>query len=243
MTSTTNPFKKKKFSDFIIHEDDDFIIINKPPHVSTLSDRNDSFNILELARGYFNDVKVCHRLDKETSGALVLAKSDVVYKYFSGLLEHRLVHKLYHAIVSGRQDIEEQEINAPIYTSSSKSRVDFHQGKPSNTLITTKAIYKSHSLLACMPVTGRMHQIRVHLAQIGLPIIGDRIYGGSDIYLSEIKKNYKYGKFAEERPLLPRLALHAEGLRFPDREEKEISIQAPYPKDFAAATNQLEKNR
>ena len=227
----------------IIHEDDRFIIINKPPFVATLEDRNDPVNILQLARVYHSNAKVCHRLDKETSGILVVAKDDDAYKYFARLLEHREVTKMYHAIVSGRHEIEEQELDKPIYSSSNRSRIDFQQGKPSVTLISTLEIFSHHTLMACMPFTGRLHQIRVHLADLGMPISGDELYGGKYIYLSQVKRNYHIGKDQEERPLMQRVSLHAAGISFEDMNGKSVSYKAPYPKDMQATITQLAKNK
>ena len=242
MKTMTNPLKGKKFQDLILYEDQDLIVINKLPFVSTLEDRNDDQNILSLARSYISEAKVCHRLDKETSGLLVVAKHLDAYKHFSKLLEQREVHKLYHAIISGRHEIEEDELNFPIYTTSSRSRIDFKQGKPSITLVKTIQVYKDHTLIACMPFTGRMHQIRVHLAHAGLPITGDSLYGGKPIFLSQIKKGYKTGKFVEERPLMPRMALHAQKLIFESLEGKKLQLEAPYTKDFEATLRQFAKN-
>ena len=237
INTTSSEFKK-----LIIHEDDDFIVINKPPHVSTLEDRSSPLNILKWARTYWSEAKVCHRLDKTTSGLLVIAKNDETYKYFSQLLEHREVTKIYHAIVEGCQQFEEIELNKPIYSSSNRSKIDFKKGKPSMTLASTIEIYKQHSLIACMPFTGRMHQIRVHLADFGLPIVGDSTYGGKQLFLSSIKKKYKISKNAEEKPLLSRLALHAAGIHFIDRKGQIMKLKAPYPKDLGATILQLEKN-
>ncbi len=236
--NTHSPFKK-----IIIFENDDFIIINKPQHISTLEDRNSSMNVLKWARAYFRDAKVCHRLDKNTTGILAIAKNDTFYKYFSMLLEQRSVTKIYHALVEGDQNIEELELNNPIYASSGRSKVNLLKGKPSLTLVSTIERYKKHSLLACMPFTGRMHQIRVHLANYGLPIIGDEHYGGKNLFLSEIKNNYKLSKNEEEKPLMGRLALHAVAIQFEDRNGEIMKLTAPYPKDLQAAIRQLEKNK
>ena len=239
----TNHLKGLRFEDLIVFEDADFIIINKPSHISTLEDRRDPHHILGMARAYEATAQVCHRLDKETSGLLVIAKRQEAYKYFSKLLESRDVHKLYHALIPGRVELTEEEIDAPIYTTSNRSRVDFREGKPSLTLVSTLHIYKAHTLLACMPFTGRMHQIRVHMAHVGYPLIADTLYGGAQLYLSEIKRNYKTGKFVEEKPLISRLALHAQGLAFRRLNGEDLKVQAPYPKDFAAVLNQLGKNK
>ena len=237
---TSKYLRSLKFSDLILHEDDDFIIINKPPFLSTLEDRSESQNVLEMARTYQSDAQACHRLDKNTSGLLVLSKNNEAYKYFSGLLAKREVHKLYHALVHGRHELDE-EIHAPIYTTSNRSRVDV-QGKESTTFVKNIHLYSHHTLLACMPLTGRMHQIRVHLSYIQLPICGDDMYGGEPIYLSSVKRNYKLGKFEEERPMMERMALHSQGLSFENAQGKNIKVQAPYPKDLEVTLKQLAKN-
>ena len=231
------------FKNIIIFENDDFIIINKPQHISTLEDRNSPINVLNWARSYFNNAKVCHRLDKNTSGILVIAKNDTFYKYFSMLLETRSVTKIYHALVEGVQNIEELELNNPISTSPGRSKVDFQKGRPSMTLVSTIERYKLHSLLECMPLTGRMHQIRVHLSNYGLPIIGDQHYGGKDLFLSAIKTNYKFSKNKKENPLMGRLALHAAGIHFEIKNGGKMNLRAPYPKDLQAAIQQLKKNK
>ena len=167
-----------KFKKIIIFENDDFIIINKPQNISTLYDRNSRINVLNWARSYCENAKICHRLDKNTSGILVIAKNDRFYRYFSILLQNRSVKKIYHALVEGVQNIIKLELNKPISTTSRRSKVDFQRGRPSVTRVSTIEKYKMHSLLSCMPLTGRMHQIRVHLSNYGLPIIGDQRYGG-----------------------------------------------------------------
>ena len=234
---------KWKLKDLTIEEHEDFIIVNKPPYLSTLEDRNDPLNVLALAKSNYADAQVCHRLDKETSGLLVIAKNNDFYKYFSNLLEQREVTKMYHAIVEGRHELDEIELDKPIYTSSNRSRIDFQLGKPSLTLVTTVEIFKQHTLLACMPFTGRLHQIRVHLADAGFPICGDVAYGGNSIYLSRFKKNYHIGKNQLERPLMPRFSLHAAGLSFLSPQGENLTFKAPYPKDMQATLRQLTKNK
>ena len=231
-----------KFKKIIIFENDDFIIINKPQNISTLYDRNSPINVLNWARSYCENAKICHRLDKNTSGILVIAKNDRFYRYFSILLQKRSVKKIYHAIVEGVQNIIDLELNKPISTSSRRSKVDFQRGKPSVTLVSTIEKYKMHSLLSCMPLTGRMHQIRVHLSNYGLPIIGDQHYGGKDLFLSEIKAKYKFSKNKKEKPLMGRLALHAAGIQFEFKNGEIMKLTAPYPKDLQVAIQQLKKN-
>lgn len=236
--------KGLKFEDVILSENDHYIIINKPPYISTLEDRNDPIDILKLAKRYLPDCQVCHRLDKETSGVLVVAKHKDAYRHFSMLLENRQVKKIYHTVVDGIREFKNLEVDAPIYSSTNRSKVDFREGKPSLTLFSTLEIFQRHTLLKCFPVTGRLHQIRVHAAYHDAPVCGDPDYGGKDIFLSEIKKNYSLGKWKEERPLMERVALHAHQVAFQNfdsSKEEVISIEAPYPKDFQVLIKQLRK--
>lgn len=237
--------KRIKFEDLLIFENDHYLVINKPPYISTLEDRNDPIDILKLAKEHHADAQVCHRLDKETSGALVIAKHHEAYRHFAILLEKRKVKKVYHALVNGIHEYENLEADQPIHSSNSKSRIDFREGKPSLTLVSTLETFRQHSLLKCFPVSGRLHQIRVHLAFHGSPICCDPVYGGDFIYLSHLKKNFNLSKTTEEElPIIPRVALHAHNIAFHDLnsdEEKVIEVEAPYPKDFAVLMKQLRK--
>lgn len=236
---------KIKFENLILFENDNYIVINKPPHLSTLEDRNETQNILKLAKGYLPDAQVCHRLDKETSGVLVIAKHPQAYRHFAMSLERREVKKIYHAVLNGIHDFQDLEANQPIHSSNSKSRIDSHEGKSSLTLVGTLEYFKAHTLVKCFPVTGRLHQIRVHLAFHGAPIACDPMYGGDWLYLSSIKKKYKSNKDKEEQPLIKRVALHAYSISFrdfADDSDKVVTIDAPYPKDFDVLIKQLRKN-
>jgi len=233
--------KKIEFSKLILFEDEDYIVINKPAFVSTLDDRVDKYSILEIGREYFPAISAGHRLDKETSGVLVLTKNKEAYRNFAMQLERREVKKVYHAISDGRHEFIEKEIDAPLYTHGSKSLIDPRRGKLSQTIVTTMKIFKFHTLINCKPITGRMHQIRVHLASIGAPIAGDSTYGGKPVYLSDFKRGYNLKNFEEERPLITRTSLHAFSITFKGVNQNEISIEAPYSKDMNAFINQLEK--
>ncbi|MFY0600039.1 MAG: RluA family pseudouridine synthase [Cyclobacteriaceae bacterium] len=233
------------FEDLILFENPNYIVINKPPHLATLEDRNDTQNILSLAKAYHPDSQVCHRLDKETSGVLAIAKHPDAYRHFAMSLEKRQVKKIYHAVLNGIHDFQDLEADQPIYSSNSKSRVDFHEGKPSLTLVSTLEHFKANTLIKCFPVTGRLHQIRIHLAYHHAPIVSDIIYGGDWVYLSSIKKKYKISKDSDEQPLIRRVALHAFSLSFKDfgdDSENILTVEAPYPKDFEVLIKQLRKN-
>lgn len=237
--------KNISFKELIVFENEHYIVVNKPPYISTLEDRNDPIDVLKLAKQYHEDAQVCHRLDKETSGILVIAKHPEAYRHFAIMLEKRQVKKVYHAVAEGIHEFENLEADQPIYSTNSKSRVDFREGKPSLTLISTLETFKYHTLVKCFPVSGRLHQIRVHMAFHKAPICGDPAYGGDFIYLSRIKKNYHLGKFTEEeKPIITRVALHAHNVAFRDygdQEDQVIEVSAPYPKDFAVLVKQLRK--
>ncbi len=236
--------KKIRFEDLIIHETQDYIIINKPPYLSTLEDRSSDENVLSMAKKYCATAQVCHRLDKETSGVLVIAKNPEAYQAMSIQFEKRKVKKNYHAVADGLHAFNELVLDFPIVIlGNGQARVDFQKGKLATTIITTLAAFKMHTLLDCSPVTGRFHQIRAHLAHQQAPIAGDTQYGGEPFFLSKIKKNYHLKKFTEERPLMQRVSLHAHSIEFSLLNGEKLKVIAPYPKDFDVLLKQLEKYR
>lgn len=233
--------KNLQFQDLIIRDTDNYTLINKPPYLSSLDDRNEQLNLLALAKAESDDYQICHRLDKETSGMVVFAKNPDSYRNFAMQLENREVKKVYHAVIHGLQKFEDFEASEPIYTTSSKSRVDFRSGKPSLTLISTLEVFKKHTLIKCFPVTGRMHQIRAHLAFHQAAIVNDPAYGGGPAYLSELKRNFNHKKWEEEKPMIERVALHSSQIAFKDVDGTIIEEEAEYPKDFAVLVKLLRK--
>ncbi len=234
--------KKIDFPGLILFEDDDFFAIDKPAGIASLEDRVEDKNILVLARKYNASAQLCHRLDKETSGVMIFAKHPEAYRYMAQKFESREVIKIYHAVCDGLHHFKKTGIDAPIKQQPrGKVAIDKKSGKPSQTYVNTLHAYRMHTLVECRPVTGRTHQVRIHLAHAGAPITGDLEYGGKYFYLSSVKKRYKLGKFEEERPLISRLALHAKAIRFELPSGKKKTIQAPYPKDFNVLIHQLEK--
>ncbi len=233
---------KIRFADLVLFEDNDYVLINKPPFISTLEDRNDPMNILALAREVLDDPQVCHRLDKDTSGVLAIAKNPEAYRHLSMQFEHREVTKTYFAVADGTHHFEDRLVDAPILKLNDGTVVISREGKPAQTVFNTQQVFKNHTLIRCNPVTGRMHQIRIHLALLKAPITGDDVYGGKPFYISSVKRGFNLKKETEEAPLMKRMALHAFSLKFNTLEGKEVEIQAPYPKDFKALINQLEAN-
>ena len=228
--------------DCLLWEDDDFLVIDKPSGISTLSDRKDSVHVLSVVKSRYPDASVAHRLDKDTSGVLVIAKHAEAYRFISIQFEERQVQKYYHAIVDGKPDYKDQVVDAPIEKLGDGSVRIGRRGKPSLTIFNTLEPFKKHTLVEARPVTGRTHQIRIHLSLLGTPITGDQTYGGKPFLLSEIKRGYKTGKAGEERPLMTRMALHAKKIEFQALNGHPVNCEAPYPKDFKALLNQLRQN-
>jgi len=233
------------FKELIIFESDDYILINKPPHIASLDERqaDNSMSILRLAKEYADDAQLCHRLDKETSGALAIAKNPVAYRHLSMQFEHRKVEKRYHAVVNGTHEFEMISVYLPIAPKRDGTMVaiDRQKGKEADTIFNSMKVYRNHTLVECMPITGRMHQIRIHLVCLKAPIVCDPTYGGEMIYLSDLKRKFHLKKETEEQPIIKRVALHAHSLTFRLVNEEIIKIEAPYPKDFEVLVKQLDK--
>jgi RluA family pseudouridine synthase len=235
---------KFKIEDRILFEDENFVLINKPPFVSTLEDRHDPTNILALARAYAGDAQVCHRLDKDTSGVLAIAKNPEAYRHMSMQFEHREVEKIYHAVVDGIHGFQNVLVDLPILKQDDGVvKISKREGKPAQTYFTSLRSYKAHTLVDCRPVTGRMHQIRIHLSTLKASITGDETYGGKPFLLSDIKRRFNLKKETEEATFMKRMALHAFSLEFNDLSGIRQTVEAPYPKDIQALLRQLELNK
>ncbi len=234
-----------KFEESILFENEDYIVINKPPHIASLDERqaDNTQSILRLAKQYSSDAQLAHRLDKETSGILAIAKNPAAYRHLSMQFEHRQVAKRYHAVANGTHDLDMISVYLPIAIKRDGTQVtiDRQKGKEAETIFNTIKVYRRHSLIECMPITGRMHQIRIHLACLKAPIVCDPTYQGEAIYLSDLKRGFNLKKNTDELPLIKRVALHAHSLTFNLMNEERTTIEAPYPKDFEVLVKQLEK--
>jgi 23S rRNA pseudouridine955/2504/2580 synthase len=236
--------KYPSIKDILLFENDDYIVVNKPPFVASLDERGGSgeVNILRLAKQYSPDAQVCHRLDKETSGAIVIAKHPEAYRSVAMQFEKRRVKKLYHAIVDGQFVFNDLLVDLPILNDGNKSvTIDRKEGKRAETYFNSIKQYRHYTLVECKPITGRMHQIRIHLATQRAAICGDIMYKGKPVFLSTIKKGYRISKDDEEQPIMKRFALHARQIVFKGMDDEEINIEAPYPKDFATLIKLLDK--
>lgn len=232
----------------ILYEDSDLIIVNKPSGLLVIPDRFETNLpcLKQLLTEYVGEpVFVVHRLDRDTSGVICMAKNEATHRYLSKLFQEHDVLKLYAGLVNGRVVPEEGRIEAPIaeHPAVKGKMITAKKGKPSITDYRVVEQWPLYSLLQFQIHTGRTHQIRVHMQSIGHSIVCDELYGdGKPFLLSSIKRKYKLSdKEEEERPLLGRLALHAYRLGFVKEDGQEIIAEAPLPKDMAACVNQLNK--
>jgi 23S rRNA pseudouridine955/2504/2580 synthase len=153
--------------------------------------------------------------------------------------------KVYTALVHGNPIKTAFEVDAKLAPHPVKVglvRVDEKNGKRAQTKFELMEKFNGCSLIKCLPVTGRTHQIRVHLRQAGLPIVGDALYGGSPLLLSRLKSGYRLKPNKTERPLIDRVALHAEQLSLTHpMSGAEVVINAPWPKDLTVAVKYLRR--
>jgi tRNA pseudouridine32 synthase/23S rRNA pseudouridine746 synthase len=205
----------------VLHEDDDIIAVEKPSGVSSIPERNKAvesvLSILEkqLGRRLF----IVHRLDKEVGGVMLFAKNAPAHKYLNEGFFAKNVHKTYLALVHGTILEDKGEIDRPIRQfGSGRMGIDEKTGKPSVTKYEVVKRFDGRTLLHAFPVTGRRHQIRVHLYHIGHPIIGDRRYGDRNV-----QKNF------------PRLMLHAERIEYKNAGGNEICVESKVPEEFAGS--------
>ncbi len=234
--------KHINYKNFIIYEDSNYIALNKPPMIATLPERvGNNTNILELLKADFKDIKICHRLDKGTSGVVVFAKNKEAQRHISLLFYRRQIDKEYHAVSSGQHSFRNFAAKGAINIKSGQSYIDAKKGKKSKTLFFTEKIYKHFTLLLCKPITGRTHQIRLHASSKKAHIVGDKKYYGKDVFLSQIKNTYKTKKNEEELPIIKRVALHAKKITFLGLNNEDISIEAPYSCDFKLLLKYLDK--
>lgn len=239
---------KKLLSEIeVIFEDDDLLIINKPAGVYTIPDRyNDKLpNILSLYNEKYGKIFIVHRLDRDTSGVLLLAKNAETHKYLNDLFSDQDIVKIYHAVAYGSFDSDEFDIDIPIAPSPSKKglSVPSSRGKISLTKIKVLERFKYCTLVEADLVTGRHHQLRVHLATIEHPLFIDDLYGSPvPFYLSTVKTKFKLKKHTDEIPVISRITMHAYSLEFAHPKTKQVmKFEAKYPKDFEVFIKLLQK--
>ena len=235
-----------KIADLVIFEDDNFIALNKPSGLLTIPDREGKeISLRNLLQEKYGQVFTVHRLDRDTSGLIVFAKNEAAHRHLSRQFEERQTVKIYSGLVLGSLMEMKGTIDKPIAENTvTRGVMIIHQrGKESVTDYEVQEDFGIYSWVQFRIHTGRTHQIRIHMKDLGHPIVCDEIYGdGKPVLLSSIKYRYKLSKKEEEeRPILSRLALHAHQLTFADLPGKKITLEAPLPKDMRATIQQLER--
>jgi 23S rRNA pseudouridine1911/1915/1917 synthase len=230
----------------IIFENDDLIALNKPSGLLSIPDREGKeISLKNLLLEKYGQIFTVHRLDRVTSGVIVFAKNEETHKHLSKQFEERQTEKIYVGLVIGSPANKKGSIDAPIAEHAVKrGMMIIHQrGKESLTDYEVLEDFGIYSWLQFRIHTGRTHQIRVHMKDIGHPIVCDDLYGdGKPVLISSLKNKFKLSKDElEERPILNRLALHALQLKFVLTNGKKIELEAPLPKDLRAVLQQLNK--
>jgi RluA family pseudouridine synthase len=243
----------------VLFEDEFLLALDKPARLLTSPDRYDPQrpNLMKLlhagiergtpwaARRGLTYLMNAHRLDFETTGVILLAKNKPTLVALANLFGTEKPAKVYVALVHGNPVKTAFEVDAKLAPHPVKVglvRVDEKSGKTALTKFNLLEKFNGFSLLKCQPITGRTHQIRVHLRQAGLPIVGDALYGGSPLLLSRLKSGYRLKPNKTERPLMDRVALHAEQLSLTHpMSSTEVVIKAPWPKDLTVAAKYLRR--
>jgi 23S rRNA pseudouridine955/2504/2580 synthase len=211
----------------IIHEDDMYLAINKPAGIAAHGGSGTPYGVIEIVRawGRFDFIELAHRLDRDTSGVLLLAKTRPGLLRAQRAFKHAGAEKRYFALLVGRwrgedRDVDDALIRSTVQSGERKVQVD-EDGKPAHSRFSPKARYKDATLCEVQIFTGRTHQIRVHAAALGHPVAGDDKYGEHD----QVKEFRKRG--------LKRMFLHSHFLKLlSEGDFTKVMFNAPMPDEL-----------
>jgi 23S rRNA pseudouridine1911/1915/1917 synthase len=237
----------------IIYKDDDIIVLNKQSDMLVHPARGNTHGTLVNALAFYSDKLssglgefrpgIVHRLDRNTTGVMVVTKNDTAQWKIAKQFERRQVKKTYLAIVHGTPELTADRINAPLGIHPKlreKYAIRPEIGKEAITFYEVLESFRGFSLLKMTPKTGRTHQIRVHLLYIKHPIVSDDMYGGKLVYPWQLAD----AEPAVQEPAISRVALHASTLEFkhPTTDEM-VRFEAPLPEDMQNLLDMLRKYR
>ena len=241
----------------VIYEDEALTVVNKPPNMVVHPAKGNWSGTLVNALQFHYDTLsnvagenrpgIVHRLDRDTTGLLIVAKDDLAHRKLSGYFEQRTIHKEYLALVYGvptrDSDYVERHIGFhPTVREKMAIRLPEDGGKEATTFYEVLERFQGYAFVRCKPATGRTHQIRVHLTHVGHPILADKAYSGRErITLADLAG----AQAADgEQVLIARQALHAHRLRFPHPlTQEDIDLTAPLPQDMSMTLEALRTHR
>lgn len=223
----------------IIHEDEHYLAIAKPAGLAAHAGSGVAYGVIEAVRAWnrYDFIELCHRLDRDTSGVLLLAKSRPALLRAQRAFKYGDADKRYFALLVGRWRGEDRDVDAALARNllaggERRVRIDEDDGKPSKSRFSPKARYRDAALCEVQIFSGRTHQIRVHAAALGHPVAGDD----------------KYGEREQNRPLrelgLKRMFLHSHFLALPARDEfPKLLLNAPLPDELREVLDRLPRGR
>jgi RluA family pseudouridine synthase len=224
-------------AEIVIYQDSAILVVNKPPGLLSLQDGYDKSlpHLVTVLSPEFGPLLMVHRLDRDTSGIVILARTVEAHRSLNNQFQKRTVAKVYHALVAGVPDWNEISANFPLRKDGDREHrtiIDFTQGKKAQTQFIRLEKYSGYALVEAHPHTGYTHQIRAHLAHLGFPILADPLYGNG--------KPFSRGPASNLTPtskcLIQRLALHACSIAFIHPTQLEqVTFSAVYPPDFLNA--------
>lgn len=224
----------------ILYQDDSVLVIDKPaglPMHTTAKFWRNTLTALLRERYPDEQMEMAHRIDRETSGVLLIARGRQVASFLTRAFARRAVDKTYLALVKG-QPPDQGRIDRPLKLMDTKSRVMMgvaDDGLPAVTTFQVLRRFADHALCAAHPETGRQHQIRVHFQSLGHPIVGDKLYGASEELFMRACDQGVTPELLELFDGLPRHALHAHRLTFPHPTRGEpVTVESPLPADLTA---------
>jgi 23S rRNA pseudouridine955/2504/2580 synthase len=179
----------QRLRDSIVHEDSDYLVLNKPAGYASHGGSGLAYGVIEAVRAWeaYEFIELCHRLDRDTSGVLLLAKTRAALLRAQRAFQHGHAEKRYFALLIGRWKGEAREVDAALLKTRADNgegftELDEEDGKPSRSLFTPQARYKDATLCEVEIFSGRTHQIRVHSLALGHPVAGDRKYGEREVH-------------------------------------------------------------
>jgi len=229
----------------VLWSDEHLLVVNKPAGLPTLPDGwAPGPHVRSVLEPVYGRLWIVHRLDRFTSGLLVLARTAQAHRSLNLQFDEHRVEKVYHALVVGVPAWESLIVELPLRADGDRKHrtvVDPQAGKPSVTELRVLRRLEGYALVEAIPRTGRTHQIRAHLAAVGHPVAADRLYGGGEAVFATAAAS----PFPEEkpgRPLLDRPGLHARflAIRHPVTGER-LAFEAPYPADLAETLDDLRR--